>query len=69
MWTDGYGYKEGVMEKKYKVKINLGDNRECETSICKKCKKTMYDEIWYSENGCICKECLDKGYMWRNSEA
>lgn len=47
-----------------KIKINLGD-RECDTSVRKRHNETMYDELWYGEDGSICKKCKDKEYMWR----
>ena len=44
-----------------KIKINLGDNRECETSIiCEECNKAFYDNVWRGEEH-ICKECKEKG--------
>lgn len=42
-----------------KIKMNLGDNRECDTFICEKCNKAFYDNVWRGKEY-ICKECKEE---------
>lgn len=42
-----------------KIKMNLGDNRKCDTFICKECNKAFYDNVWRGQQD-VCEKCKEK---------